>query len=344
MKRRTVYTAFIIALIVFLAAKVNGQSNNFVKTFEKETSGNSSEESVKFKNLSSLSFYPDTLPLWFFEPPKNTLNCIYAVGVSDPDMEPKKAKEMAYHRAKAIAGLYLGSKLQYYRDVYTSEKESGRYTNYTQRFDTYFKISALTKTDNTEFAVIDSHLTRYNEFLILVKYEPKELQQKAELLSVVGTVLYIEAQVGEAFEVQADYELRTAFRQPEKDLLSALFLYREKGNKFLAHSEYQDSIHEFPVYFYKYASPKWNKNTPPLISYNGLWSKFTREMLRFLTIETEQNKVIIKNLGEKYNPALSNLTRQIASYKAQLELNGIEFAGDSMKLNLIINEINAENK
>ena len=335
---------FITSSIITLSViSVLGQSSTFIKTFEKETGGNTSDESTRFKNVTRLSFYPDTLPSWFFNPPKNAQNCIYAVGISDPDMEPKKAKEMAIHRAKAMANLYLGAKLQYYRDVYTSEKESGKYTNYRQRFDTYFKMSSLNKTDNSEFAVIDSHLTRYNESLILMKWEPKELQQKAELISVIGTVLYIEAQVEEAFEVQAEYELRSAFRQPENNILSAHFLYREKGNKFLAHSEYLDSVNEFPVYIYKYASPDWNKNIQPLVSYNGLWSKFTRGMLRYLTIETEQSKVKVKNLGEKYSPSLTNLARQIVSYKARLELNGIEFANDSIKFKIVVNEINSDN-
>lgn len=341
-KVRFISSTLAFVLVVHVVIIASGQSENFIKAFEKETSGNNVEESIKFKNISKLSYYPDTLPSWFFEPPKSTLDCIYAVGISDPDMEPQKAKEMAYYRAKAITNIYLGSKLQYYRDVYTSEQESGRYTTYRQRFDTYFKVTSLNKTRDCDFAVVDSHLTRYNESLILIKYEPKHLEQKNELLSVTGTVLYVEAQVDDAFEVQAEYELRSAFMQPEKNLLSAHSLYREKGNKFLAYSQFLDSIHDFPVYIYKYASSKWNKSTQPLVSYNGLWSKFTREMLRYLTLETEQTRVRIKNLGEKYNPAMTNLARQIVSYNAQLRLNGIEFANDSIKLKLVVNEIESK--
>ncbi len=344
MKRQFLNICLSIVLTILLTGNSHSQSNTFIKTFEKETSGNNDEQSVKFKNVTKLSFYPDTLPSWFFEPPKSTPDCIYAIGISDPDMVSQKAKEMAFHRAKAIANIYLGTKLQYYRDVYTSEKESGRYTNYRQRFDTYFKITSLNKTRDCDFAIVDSHLTRYNESLILIKYEPKQLEQKNELLSVIGTVLYIEAQVDDAFEVQAEYELRSAFMQPEQKLISAHSLYREKANKFLAYSQFLDSINDFPVFIYKYASPKWDKNTQPLVSYNGLWSKFTREMLRYLTLETEQTKVRIKNLGEKYNPAMTNLARQIVSYNAQLKLNGIEFANDSVKLKFVINEIETEIK
>lgn len=343
--KRTKFAVIIIVITLISGHTIGQNKNSFEKIFEKETKDNSTNESVKFKNVNRLSFYPDTLPSWFFAPPQSSLNCIYAVGISDPDMEPLKAKEMAIHRAKALAGLYLNAKIQYFRDVYTSEKESGQYANYRQRFDTYFKVSSLSKIDDASFAVLDSHMTRYNESMVLIKYTPKSLQKAmGNALSVVGTVLYIEAQVQDAFEVQAEYELISAIRQPEKDIKSAHFLYREKGNKFLSNSEYLDSVINFPVYIYKYASPDWNKNTQPLTSYNGLWSKFTREMLRNLTLTTEQTKTRIKSLGEKYNPAMSNLTREIVSYLAQLKLNGIVFERDSMKLNLNVNEIISEKK
>lgn len=342
MKRNLSAIAGIVVINLFVGS-VSGQNENFERIFEKETSGNEAVESTKFNNISTFSFYPDTLPNWFFTPPESSLNGIYAVGISDPDMEPAKAKEMAIHRAKAMASICLNAKLQYFRDVYTSVKESGRYTDYRQRFDTYFKISSISKIDDESFAVIDSHMTRYNESMILIKCTPNQAQAISnKLLSVVGTVLYIEAQVDNAFEVQAEYELLSAFREPETEIQSAHYLYREKGNKFLSNSEYLNSVVDFPVYIYKYASPNWDKNTQPLVSYNGLWSKFTRELLRNLTLTTEQTKTKIKNLGEKYNPETSNLTREIISYKAQLKLNGIVFERDSMKLNLSVNEIISE--
>jgi len=343
MKKGLIRIKLIAALTIFITISLRGQNINFEKIFEKETNGSTVIESNKFKNITSPSFYPDTLPAWFFSPPQSTMSSIYAVGISDPDMEPAKAKEMAIHRAKAIAVLCVNARMQYYRDVYTSEKESGRYSDYRQRFDTYFKISSLSKINEESYAVVDSHFTRYNESLILIKYTPNQLKTiEGKTLSVIGTVLFIEAQVEDAFDSQAEYELLSAFRQPENEIQSAHFLYREKGNKFLSNSEYLNSVVDFPVYIYKYASPNWNKNTQPLVSYNGLWSKFTRELLRNLTMKTEQTKTKIKTLGEKYNPSMSNLSREIVSYKAQLKLNGIVFERDSMKLNLSVNEIISE--
>jgi hypothetical protein len=346
MKKQYSHILLLFLPLVSLTSISNGQDKSkFEKTFLNETSQSQNKSSNKFRNITKLSFYPDTLPTWFFAPPLSTINCIYAVGISDPDMESGKGKEMAIHRAKAMAGLYINSKLQYFRDVYTSDKQSGKYSEYRQRFDTYFKISSMSKLDDASFAVVDSHMTRYNESMILIKYSPKDLQvDGSNLLSVVGTVLYIEAQVSEAFEVQAEYELLSAFRQSESSTQSAHYLYREKGNKFLSNSEFLSSKIEFPVYIYKYAAPNWDKNTVPLISYNGLWSKFTRELLRDLTLTTQQTKTRIRNLGEKYNPASSNLSREIVSFYAQLKLNGIVFESDTMKIDISINEINLQKK
>ena len=341
MKKLYNYTILVFLLIAFIPSNLIGQEKNkFEKTFLNETSQSQNKTSNKFKNITKISYYPDTLPTWFFTPPQSTMDCIYAVGISDPDMVPDKGKEMAIHRAKAMAGLYINSKLQYLRDVYTSEKQSGKYSDYRQRFDTYFKISSASKLDDASFAVVDSHLTRYNEQMILIKYSPTSLKAEGKnVLTVVGTVLYIEAQVSEAFEVQAEYELLSALKQTESTTQSAHYLYREKGNKFLSNSEYLKSKIEFPVYIYKYAAPTWDKNTQPLVSYNGLWSKFTRELLRNLTHTTQQTKTRIKNLGEKYNPATSNLARETVSYLAQLKLNGIVFERDTMKLDLSVNEV-----
>ena len=329
-------------IIAFISGNSWGQNEKaFEKIFLKETQNSEdSGSNNKFKNVKKYSYYPDTLPSWFFNPPACTLGCIYAVGISDPDMEPSKAKAMAIHRAKAMAALYNFAKLQYFRDVYTSEEQSGRYTNIRQRFDTYFKISAASKVDDESFAVVDSHMTRYNESMILIKYTPKSLQEGTnKMLSVIGTVLFIEAQVGDAFEDQAEYELLSAVRPYQDKTQAAHFLYREKGNKFYSSSDFLDSSIIFPSYLYKYASPNWDKNTPPMVTYNGLWSKFTRELLFHLTLTTEQTKTKVKNLGERYNPESAKLSREVVSYLAQLKLNGIVFESDTMKLNLNVNEV-----
>jgi hypothetical protein len=319
-----------------------GQSN-FEKTFLKETQAKESGFGGfgKFKNISSLSYYPDTIPTWFFNPPFEAPGSIFAIGISDPDMTIEEAIGQAIYRAKVMAVLFNKSQIQYFRDVYTTEQVQGKYSTYRQRFDTYFKVSGAAYVDSSQFKVVSQHFTRYNEAVILIQFNSKSLQEETpkQMISTVATVLYIEAQVGDAFEPQAEYEFISALRVIGKPLYGARSMYRQKGNKFLAQSEFLGQEITFPLYYYKYANPNWANNTEPLVCYNGLWSQYTKEMLKQLTLATEQSKVKFKTMGSQQTGDNSNLFREIAVKTAQLNLIGIDFGNDSIGFNFQINEL-----
>jgi hypothetical protein len=323
---------------------VNAQSKEeFEKIFIKETEGKGHNiELGSFKNVSRLSYYPDTLPSWFFSPPQSTTDYVYSIGISDPDQTPEEATLQAIYRAKSMAVLLNKAQIQYFRDVYTTEYQEGKQTNYRQRFDTYFKVSATGSADSLSFSVIDQHFTRYNEAIVLIRYSfsPYANRDAIPMMSTVGTVLYIEAQVGEAFEPQAEYEMISALRVPNSPLITAQFTYREKGNRFLVISEFMGKDINTPLFIYKYSNPSWAPNTQPLVSYNGLWSIFSQEFLRHLTLSTEQSSIKIKTLGEQYSPQMSNLSREVAIKTAKMFINGIEFGEDSIGFNIIFKELN----
>ncbi len=334
-----------IVFMPFAQGNVYSQNkNNFEEIFKKETEGDLKKGRDKFQNIAQLSYYPDTLPTWFFRTPQADINSIYAIGISDPDLTAEDASRQALHRAKTMAILFSKAKIQYFRDVYTSEYHDGVRKRYGQRFDTYFKLSATGYADSTCFTVKEHHFTRYNEAVILIKYTPLEKDSISEapkpgLISTVGTALYIEAQIGEAFEPQAEYEFITRLQTPEQTNERAHFVYTQRGNKFLSNSEFDGKKHEFPLYSYKYANPLWQKNTTPLVSYNGLWSIYSKKLLRQLTLETEQTSVSIRTLGEQYSPQMSNLTREVATKTTKMLLNGIEFGVDSIGFDIQLKEL-----
>ena len=45
----------------------------------------------KFMHIARVSFYPDSLPSWFFNPPMSGGDEFYAIGISDPDMPTDSA-------------------------------------------------------------------------------------------------------------------------------------------------------------------------------------------------------------------------------------------------------------
>ncbi len=317
------------------------QSNqDFNKVFEKETADRiEAVKSGKFKNVQILSYYPDTLPKWFFNLPANN-GLVYAIGISDPDMELEKAKELALLRAKTNALLFSNSKVQYFRDIYTSAAEAGRYTNLRQRFDTYFKLSASALINNEMFAVVDTHFTRYNEYIVLLTYNPSNASNTDSInLTAISTSFFVEASVDGAFEEQAEYEMMSIERPTGNTQQKAHYLYREKGERFLSYSLYAQAENDYPVYVYSYASPYWNSPRRAFTSYNGLWSIFSRQFLNYLTLNSQNSSIKLKNLGEQYTSESTSLTREIASFTARLNINGINFDSDTFKLDIQVEEL-----
>lgn len=337
-----------ILVFLFLFSLLNqngfGQSKDeFEKIFLKETEGSANDaKHGKFKNITELSYYPDTLPSWFFMPPQGSNGFIYAVGISDPDLTPNEAAYQALHRAKTMAILFDKTQIQYFRDIYSVEYTEGNRTKYGQRFDTYFKLSSSSFADSSCFKVENHHFTRYNEAIVLVKYSPKDNESKSsnnEMISTVGTALYIEAQIGQAFEPQAEYEFTSVIRSPKAPIQSSQFIFREKGKRFLSISEFEGKNHEFPLYTYRYANPSWPTNTNPLVSYNGLWSVYSKLLLRQLSLETEQSSVRIRTLEEQYSPQMRNLSREVAIKTGKMFINGIEFGRDSIAFDIHFQEL-----
>jgi hypothetical protein len=271
-----------------------------------------------------------------------TLDNVYAIGISDPDLTPDEAALQAIHRAKSMAVLYNKAQIQYFRDIYSVEYTEGTRKKYGQRFDTYFKLSSSGFVDSCCFKIVNHHFTRYNEAIVLVCFTPmnqKNATMKSDLISMIGTALYIEAQIGDAFEPQAEYEFISVLRSPDSPIESSQFTYREKGNRFLSISEFAGKSNEFPLYTYKYANPMWASNTEPLVSYNGLWSVFSKRFLRQLTLETEQESINIRSLEEQYSPEMRNLSREVAIKTAKMQINGIEFGRDSIGFDIYVEEI-----
>lgn len=339
------YLRFIfLAIFTFLFSHyADAQSQkDFEKIFIKETEGKAHNIQLgSFKNVSKLSYYPDTLPAWFFSPPRSSADYLYAIGISDPDQTPEEANLQALHRAKAMAMLQNKCQIQYFRDVYTIESDDYSYLGTRQRFDTYFKISALGSIDSLNYTIVHKHFTRYNEAIILLQYANplQKVQDNAPMMTATGTVLYIEAQIGDAFEPQAEYEMLAALKSPKQPLTTSQFTYREKGNRFLVISEFSGKKVEYPLHIYRYSNPSWAPNTHPLTSYNGLWSIYTQNFLRYLTLSTEQSSRKIKNLGEMYDEQISNLTREVAIKTAKIFINGIEFGEEDFDFDINIQEI-----
>lgn len=326
---------FTIILLFFIGINAYAQDKErFQKIFENETSGEL-ETSKRFKNVTRLSYYPDTLPAWFFNPMQNTWG-YYAVGVSDPDMVLDKAKEQAVLRAKSLALLNEECKIQYFKDIYTDAKEVQHYTNLNERFDIYFKLTAKRKVSDAMFAVIDTHVTRYNEYVALVRYNPQQVGASDSLYPLLAnaSAFFVSASYDGAEDNQAEYEMKNYQLTPNQRVTSTEFLFREKGNKFLSASSFNGEQLEYPAFPYSYTSPDATSRNHVLVTYNGLWSILSRQMLFTLMLNTQPYSVKLKNVDQQYGNGVIRLAREIASFSSTLEINGIKFVNDTLKFDL----------
>jgi hypothetical protein len=318
-------------------------SQQFLDVFERETQAiHQNHQFGGFKNVGFLSFFPDTLPGWFFNPPQSTRTTSYAIGISDPDLPQCEAFEQAYIRAKMLAVLFNSSTLSYIRDIFTSSRDGVYQTRYRQRFDTFFRLTATELADSTQFTIVSQHMTRYNEAIVLLSFTPSPdniARDKMFKFSSIASVLYIEAQIGEVFEPQSSYDLKAEVVYPEAKIISTTYNSTNKGDREQTYSTFKDKEIRFPLFVYRYSNPFWQAHTRPLVSHHGLWGMYMRQMLQHITLTTEQETIRLRSLGQQTEPESLDMAREISSKRARINLNSIEFTTDDMIFDMTIEKL-----
>lgn len=340
------YPAGILLFFLFhlIAIPIYSQqpSRHFLDIFERETQATRQESQFgNFRNIKHISYFPDTLPVWFFESPHASENKHYSIGISDPDMAPEEAFRQAWHRAKILSTFTNKARFEYYRDVFTSDQlQTGRH--YMQRFDTFFRITADCFADSASFTLIDSHFTRYNESIVLVAYSSPGVKPETQLpslnLSATASVLFIEARIGDAFEPQASYDLETEICSHTESLEVSHFSSIRKGNRSSTTSFWKDKEIDTPYFVYRYTNPTWEPLTRPFSSYRGLWASYLRHLLEFVALSFEQSNVSLRTVSESTEPGARDLIREIASLNARLMISGLDFKPNEIVFDLTIEE------
>lgn len=325
------------------ALHAQNPSKHFRNTFERETSQNRQESQYgKFRNITNLSFFPDTLPLWFFQPPQSDQESVYAIGISDPDLPPREAFRQAYGRAMVMAVLYNAPRIEYFRDVFTSARNEIPQQGYRHRFDTYFRITSTEEADSSHFWLIDNHITRYNESIVLIGYTPKTTsagKEQTSGISATASVLYIEAHIDNVSEPQASFDLSSGILFNGATPANSEFNCTRKGNRSSTVSIHNGKRNNFPMFVYRYSNPMSAPFTMPLVSYHGLWGIFLPQLLEHLTLTTEQTNLHIRTLEEQTQPRVQDITREVAALTARIHLQKIDFKPDKILFETYLEKI-----
>ncbi len=341
------YLLLVACLLVAIPVLSHAQtpSQHFLDIFERETRGQGQEVRFgDFRNVERISFFPDTLPAWFFQPPQAYGNRIFAVGISDPDLPEEEALFQAFYRAKMLAVLFHQTRIEYFRDIFTSTRDDQPRGAHRQRFDTFFRLSSAVNADGSQFEIIEHHFTRFNESLVLIAYhtgleDSEKTGNNPETLSASATVLYIEAHMGDIYEPQATFDLVSELSIPMHYPVSAGFYSTRKGNREAIRSVFNEEEIRYPAFVYRYTNPSWEPHSRPFVSYHGLWGAYIQQLLEHLTLATEQTTLRLKSLGQDTESASTEMAREVAALNARLIMNHVELFPDRFGFDLDIKPI-----
>jgi len=130
------------------------------------------EFSVDKENNVELSIVtlPEILPDWFFNPPQRNQYELFVIGISDPWIEKEKGIQQAKLRAFCLASLMINVTSKGISDVYYKNDQSYKLELITY-FDSQPDISL-------EGKVVDSAITKYNEYIFLYSFRFGKTQAK----------------------------------------------------------------------------------------------------------------------------------------------------------------------
>ncbi len=287
-------------------------------------------------NIARVSYYPDSLPKWFFSPPPSGGDQYYAIGISDPDMPKDSATAQAVERAKGMIALQVDSKIQYFRDIYNIERISGKYTDQGQKYDTYYKISASIPFSTPNFAVIDSHFTRFNEQVLLVKYSLPIVAKSDEEVDAKVSIVKLEYTMNNVFELQEEYDVNfyQDCKNPEMNVVNN-YVYRLRDWRYSFMSHRQSKVHNYPSYTYKYYGLNDYDSTVVFTSYPGLWAGLVRGWMREMTNHAEQGRKFVRSIGDIYLPKSENIVRETARISGCFGFQGLRCIDDKLQVNLL---------
>ncbi len=336
----------IFLLLAFMSGTENlvfaqQPSQEFLDIFERETTRVATNSRfANFKNIKTLSFFPDTLPGWFFRFPPSTADTIYAIGISDPDLPQNEALGQALSRARNMAILQSGARIEFFRDLFTTHRWEHGNSGHRQRFDTFLRASSSAKVHSDDVVLINQHFTRFGEAIVMVKYmasgsEPSELTQQ---ISVRASLLFVEAQIGEIFEPQSSYEFYTRV-EPSGDRVNSYLAVTRKGNREQTISETNRVEYVFPLFVYRYSNSTAPPFTRPLTGYSGLWALYARDFLEHLALSVQQSAIRLKNLEQQSQPEITTIAREVASFRANIFPYSLFFDATGIVFEMVVDEL-----
>lgn len=299
------YRIVLFALIIFCQCQLIAQDNYILKStsdnyqrfkvqFDKEFQVSESvTEKDSDENTGKNVFKKTDLPDWFFAQDNTIENQVLALGISDPLMSEKEAKELAYLRAKAILALSFGIEVSGVSDLYLTAKAMANEESKYALYQDFFTFQSRNTYNDSLFKVEEYFYNSNGEALILLSYPIGEIETVSDTSQLV-----IYADLYEAFKEGKLYNPHNTIRfellvgsRKTKIETSEYFTYLlKKRNKSIdVETNYNGVKHTFePISLYYHSNTVADSSdvSGQLLN-KGLWNAYVISLFKTMGSKME---------------------------------------------------------
>ncbi len=271
----------------------------------------------------------DRLPEWFFKPSLYVSAPVFFIGISEPGMDSVKATGLAVLRAKSLAVLSTGARIDNVSDNFQVTRESQQiYEGQSQYLDfSRLYKKALVKED--DFKTIKKYYTKYGEAIALVSYTPDEegkdtLTANVEIMQLSREDHYqIENTVLCRLDI-AFSPFDSLFQQYEE----SRFLFKGKGDHFNMTSLYNKDSLQFPAHPYRYVQAEEAKiDTTLKLLHNplelGLWNSYVNLVFSSINYFSRKLESKVKTSFDHYDLKNQGIIRTVSRNRLSFSLDTV---------------------
>lgn len=321
---------FVTIVFLFLAYITSAQIDKdyFDSVIEEEFSESNYQQRTNHSG-TYVHTVPQSVPLWFINPPIAEGNEVYAIGISDPDLDSTQAYEQALYRARIMACILYHGTTQLLCDFFFNEIQNSQDIIYEH----FSRINAKVP-NNEEFNVIETFQNNFDETMVLIKCSPKVGIMSSEHNKVKLELYSNEIEVSKKSEYQSIYEMLVHKGTDKSDTVN-FYQLTEFGKRYDVIRYSGNKLVQVPIYTLKYSGIPSSDSTNIQYFSHGLWKEYMRSVMNEIIGVARLKPENIQSLGETYQYENNEkLIRGISVNKMRFVITGISVIRAELKVNL----------
>jgi hypothetical protein len=298
----------------------------FEKIFDQEVTNT---KYIERENHSGkyLHMAPQEVPAWFINPPVSDGNDVYAIGISDPEMDSTEALAQAIYRAQILANVLRKSTTQLLCDFFVNELNHSSNVVYEHFSRINTKIPIL-----GNFEIVSTHRNKFDETIVLMRYFPTD-SLKPEQYDRIAMELYKnEVQCSAYGNFQSVFEIRV---QPNTtDRIDPMFYQlTELGTRYDVQSVCENQEKNMPIYKLSYAGIPSNDSAKFSYFSHGLWKEYFKSVTIQIISKAREKPENIQYLGNAFQKnSYEKLTRGISINQMRFVVTGMSIFKNELKV------------